>query len=93
MTKGTHQRVGWQIAKPVGEICNAIGNEFLPGGTASGMLLLHNTFAPRVVEDFSKHGVVGNSHLAFLSSVGNVNDFNGVGENGQAMGFEETQHD
>ena len=57
------------------------------------MLQVRNTLMPRVIENFSKHGVVGYSHFVFLSSVGNVNNFNSVGENGQAMGFEETQHD
>ena len=78
LAKGAHQRVGWQKAEPVIEIDSTIGNEFLPGGTAKGMLQLGHTFAPGVVEYFSKHGVVGYSHFRLLFLIRDMDHFNGV---------------
>ena len=91
--KKTRQGTSRQKRNFSQEIGRAFSNQLFPGWSTKGMLEVGDTFSPRVPKEFTKDRVIGNSHTTLLLSVRDVCDFNGIWQDGDAVSFDQSQHD
>ena len=62
-------------------------NQLFPSLTAEGMLKICYTFKVPIAEQLAKYRVVRNSQRSFFISVNDVDDFDGVCDQRNAMRF------
>ena len=87
--KCSRERVIWALGKLVQKVAFPSYNKFFPCGTAKTLLKQCHAFTEVVVKDFSVHGVIGHAQFPSLLTVANMYHFNGIGNNGDAMSFQE----
>ena len=68
-------------------------HQLFPGGTVQGMLELSDWLPISIVECFAEKRVVRHSESSSLITVCNVYDLNCIGQYGEAVCFEQLQHD
>ena len=71
------------------KIVFALGNKLLPRRSAECVLHVCDTFSVRVVEYLATDQVVGRAHSAHLLTIRNIDNLNGIRQNGDAVRLDE----